>query len=97
MHAFPQVIVSLGELGEEINGGLESWKLTLEAYAYLSLSQTKYMECKFSKMQNTRRLEVKVGEHIIPQVTLFENHGSIIQNKKEIVYVNHLIEARCLK
>jgi len=43
-------------------------------------------------------LEVKVGDHIIPQVTLFKYLGSIVQNDGEIeAYVNHCTQAGPLK
>jgi hypothetical protein len=41
------------------------------------------MECNFSKRHNISTLEVKVGEHIIPQVTQFKYFGSIVQKKQE--------------
>jgi hypothetical protein len=40
---------------------------------------------------------VKVGDHIIPQVTYFKYLGSIVQNDGEVGDVNHRIQARWLK
>ena len=43
-------------------------------------------------------MEVKVGDHIIPQVTWFNYIGSILQNDGEIeADVNHRIQAGWLK
>jgi len=43
-------------------------------------------------------LEVKVGDHIIPQVTRFKYLGSIVQNDGEIeADVSHHIQAGWLK
>jgi hypothetical protein len=47
------------------------------------------MECNFSKRRNISRLEVKVGYHIIPQVTQFKYLGTIVQNEEEIGEVNY--------
>jgi len=85
--------VLLGELREELNGRLETWRQALEAYGVrLSRSKTEYMECNFSKRQSSPTWEVKVGDHIIPQVTWFKYLGSIVQNNREIkADVNHRI------
>jgi hypothetical protein len=40
---------------------------------------------------------VRVGDHIIPQVTYFKYLGSIVQNDGEVGDVNHRIQARWLK
>jgi len=51
------------------------------------------MECNFSKGRNSFSLEVKVGDHIIPKVTLFKYLGSIVHNDGEIEEgVNHHIQ-----
>jgi len=43
-------------------------------------------------------MEVKVRDHIIPQVTRFKYLGSIVQNNGEIeADVNHLIQVGWLK
>jgi hypothetical protein len=46
------------------------WRRALEADGFrLSRNKTKYMECNFSKRRSNSSLEVKVGDHIMPQVT----------------------------
>jgi len=56
------------------------------------------MECNFIKRRNRSTLEMKVGEHIIPQVTRFKYLGSIVQNDVEIkADVSHRIQAGWLK
>jgi len=56
------------------------------------------MECNFSTRRSRFTLEVKVGDHIIPQVTRFKYLGSIIQNDGEIeAGVSHRIQAGWLK
>lgn len=42
------------------------------------------MRCKFNKKRSVSNLEVKVGDHIIPQVTQFKYLGFVIQNDGEI-------------
>ena len=42
------------------------------------------MECKFNKKRSSSDLEVKISDHIIPQVERFMYLGSIIQNDREI-------------
>lgn len=44
------------------------------------------MECKFNKRQCTLSFEVKVGDHIIPQVTRFKYLGSIVQIEGNVNY-----------
>jgi len=96
---FADDVVLLGESREELNGRLETWRQALEAYGFrLSRSKTDYMECKFSKRRSMSTLEVKVGDHIIPQVTRFKYLGSIVQNDREIeADVSHRIQAGWLK
>jgi len=96
---FADDVVLLGELREELNGRLETWRQALEAYGFrLSRSKTEYMECNFSKKRSMSTLEVKVGDHIIPQVTRFEYLGSILQNDGEIeADVSHRIQVGWLK
>ena len=96
---FADDIVLVGESREEINEKIETWRQALETHGFrLSRSKTEYMECKFSRRQNTPSIEVKVGDHIIPQVTKFKYLGSIIQNNGEIEGdVNHRIQAGWLK
>jgi hypothetical protein len=56
------------------------------------------MECNFSKKRSISSLEVKVGDHIIPQVTWFKYLGSIVQIDREIEGdVDHQIQAGWLK
>lgn len=53
------------------------------------------MKCKFNKRRNIFNIKVKVGDHIIPQVTRFKYHKYVIQNNGEIKGdVNHRIQAR---
>ena len=96
---FADDVVLLGESREELNGRLETWRQALEAYGFrLSRSKTEYMECNFSKRRSGSTLEVKVGDHIIPQVTRFRYLGSIVQNDGEIeADVHHRIQAGWLK
>jgi len=65
-----------------------------EAYDFrLSKSKAEYIECNFSKRRSSSTLGVKVGDHIIPQVTRFKYLGSIVQNDREIeADVNHRIQ-----
>jgi len=64
----------------------------------LSRSKTEYMECNFSGRRSRSTLEVKVGDHIIPQVTRFKYLGSLVQNDGEIeAYVSHRIQAGWLR
>jgi hypothetical protein len=95
---FADDVVLLGELREELNGRLETWRQALEAYGFrLSRSKTEYMECNFSG-RRSRSTEVKVGDHIIPQVTRFKYLGSIVQNDGEReANVSHHIQAGWLK
>ena len=96
---FADDVVLLGESREELNGRLETWRQALEAYGFrLSRSKTEYMECKFSNRRGNSTLEVKVGDHIIPQVTRFKYLGSVVQNDGEIeADVNHRIQVGWLK
>ena len=50
----------------------------------ISRSKTKYMECKFSRRHTNSKLEVKIGDDAIPQVTRFKYLGSIIQDHRAI-------------
>jgi len=96
---FADDVVLLGESREELNGRLETWRQALVAYGFrLSRSKMEYMECSFNKRRSGSTLEVKVGDHIIPQVARFKYLGSIVQNDGEIkAYVNHCIQAGWLK
>jgi hypothetical protein len=47
------------------------------------------MECNFSKRHNISTLEVKVGEHITPQVTQFKYLGSVQHNEERKANVNN--------
>lgn len=56
------------------------------------------MKYKFNKRRSVSNLEVKVGDHVIHQVTRFIYLGSVIQNDGEIEGdVNHQIQADRLK
>lgn len=57
-----------------------------------------YMECNFSKSWRNSSLELKFGEHVIPQATQFKYLGSIVQNDREIKRDNsHQIQVGWLK
>ena len=76
---FADDIVLLGESREELNERLETWRRALETHGFrLSRSKSKYMECKFNKRRRVSNSEVKIGDHIIPQVTQFKYLGSVI-------------------
>ena len=96
---FADDVVLLGESREELNGRIDIWRQALEAYGFcLSISKTEYMECNFSKRRSRSTLEVKVGDHTIPQVTRFKYLGSILQNDGEVeIDVTHRIQAGWLK
>lgn len=56
------------------------------------------MECNFNKRRNISNIEVKVGDHIISQITRFKYLVSVIQNNGEIEGdVNHRIQVVWLK
>ncbi|KAL5141886.1 hypothetical protein HKD37_09G025150 [Glycine soja] len=62
------------------------------------ISKSEYMECKFNKRRRVSNSEVKIGDHIIPQVTRFKYLGSVIQDDGEIEGdVNHRIQAGWMK
>ena len=96
---FADDIVLVGESREELNGKLETWRQTLEDHGFrLSRSKTEYMKCKFSKRNTNPIVDVKLGNHIVPQVTRFKYLGSIIQNNGEIEGdASHRIQAGWLK
>ncbi|KAL5153826.1 LINE-1 retrotransposable element ORF2 protein [Glycine soja] len=96
---FADDIVLLGESREELNERLETWRRALETHGFrLSRSKSEYMECKFNKRRRVSNSEVKVGDHIIPQVTRFKYLGSVIQDDGEIEGdVNHRIQAGWMK
>ncbi|KAH1214111.1 Craniofacial development protein 2 [Glycine max] len=83
----------------ELNERLETWRRALETHGFrLSRSKSKYMECKFNKRRRVSNSEVKIGDHIIPQVTRFKYLGSVIQDDGEIEGdVNHRIQAGWMK
>ncbi|KAH1237173.1 Craniofacial development protein 2 [Glycine max] len=61
-------------------------------------SKSEYMECKFNKRRRVSNSEVKIGDHIIPQVTRFKYLGSVIQDDGGIEGdVNHRIQAGWMK
>ncbi|KAF1874029.1 hypothetical protein Lal_00041470 [Lupinus albus] len=82
------LIVLVGDSRNDLNGNLEMWKKTLEIHGfhisrtkdniikdnYIS-HNTKYMECKFSKMQINSTIKVKIDGHILSQVTRFRYLG----------------------
>ncbi|RZB60825.1 Alcohol dehydrogenase-like 6 [Glycine soja] len=92
-------IILLGESREELNERLETWRRALETHGFrLSRSKSEYMECKFNKRRRVSNSEVKIGDHIIPQVTRFKYLGSVIQDDGEIDGdVNHRIQAGWMK
>ncbi|KAL5124988.1 hypothetical protein HKD37_02G005287 [Glycine soja] len=96
---FADDIVLLGESREELNERLETWRRALETHGFrLSRSKSEYMECKFNKRRRISNSEVKIGDHIIPQVTRFKYLGSVIQDDGEIEGdVNHRIQAGWMK
>ncbi|KAL5194659.1 Protein transport protein Sec24-like CEF [Glycine soja] len=96
---FADDIVLLGESREELNERLETWRRALETHGFrLSRSKSEYMECKFNKSRRVSNSEVKIGDHIIPQVTRFKYLGSVIQDDGEIEGdVNHRIQAGWMK
>ncbi|KAH1257802.1 putative ribonuclease H protein [Glycine max] len=96
---FADDIVLLGESREELNERLETWRRALETHGFrLSRSKSEYMECKFNKRRRVSNSEVKIGDHIIPQVTRFKYLGSVIQDDGEIEGdVNHRIQAGWMK
>ncbi|KAL5163093.1 Retrovirus-related Pol polyprotein from type-1 retrotransposable element R2 [Glycine soja] len=96
---FADDIVLLGESREELNERLETWRRALETHGFrLSRSKSEYMECKFNKRRRVSNSEVKIRDHIIPQVTRFKYLGSVIQDDGEIEGdVNHRIQAGWMK
>ncbi|KAH1216264.1 Calcium-transporting ATPase 10, plasma membrane-type [Glycine max] len=96
---FADDIILLGESREELNERLETWRRALETHGFrLSRSKSEYMECKFNKRRRVSNSEVKIGDHIIPQVTRFKYLGSVIQDDGEIEGdVNHRIQAGWMK
>ncbi|KAH1191322.1 tRNA pseudouridine(38/39) synthase [Glycine max] len=96
---FADDIVLLGESREKLNERLETWRRALETHGFrLSRSKSEYMECKFNKRRRVSNSEVKIGDHIIPQVTRFKYLGSVIQDDGEIEGdVNHRIQAGWMK
>ncbi|RZB81212.1 LINE-1 retrotransposable element ORF2 protein isoform B [Glycine soja] len=96
---FADDIVLLGESREELNERLETWRRALETHGFrLSRSKSEYMKCKFNKRRRVSNSEVKIGDHIIPQVTRFKYLGSVIQDDGEIEGdVNHRIQAGWMK
>ncbi|KAL5195329.1 putative serine/threonine-protein kinase [Glycine soja] len=96
---FADDIVLLGESREELNERLETWRRALETHGFrLSRSKSEYMKCKFNKRRRVSNSEVKIGDHIIPQVTRFKYLGFVIQYDGEIEGdVNHRIQAGWMK
>ncbi|RZC31475.1 Pentatricopeptide repeat-containing protein [Glycine soja] len=96
---FADDIVLLGESREELNERLETWRRALETHGFrLSRSKSEYMECKFNKRRRVSNSEVKIGDHINPQVTRFKYLGFVIQDDGEIEGdMNHRIQAGWMK
>ncbi|KAL5187393.1 Craniofacial development protein 2 [Glycine soja] len=94
-----ETLVLLGESREELNERLETWRRVLETHGFrLSRNKSEYMECKFNKRRRVSNSEVKIGDHIIPQVTRFKYLGSVIQDDGEIEGdVNHRIQVGWMK
>jgi len=67
--------VLLGESREELNGGLSLGDGPYKHIASAWVEAREYMECNFSKRRSISNLEVKGGDHIIPQVTWFKYLG----------------------
>ena len=73
---FEDDIVLLEVSKEELNRRLETWGQALETYDFcLSRSKTEYMECNFNKKRSVSSVNVKFGDHIIPQVIPFKYIG----------------------
>ena len=54
-----------------------------------------HIECKFSRRHTNSNLEMKIGNNIIPQVTIFKYLDSITQNEGEIKgNINNRIQPR---
>ena len=89
-------IIPVEELREEINEKLELWREALEAHDFrISRRETKYIVCKFGKKHTNSKLEVEIGNDIIPQVTIFKY---LIQNNGEIDGdINYMIQVGWLK
>ncbi|KAL5195414.1 Craniofacial development protein 2 [Glycine soja] len=96
-----EVWKTLGDRGLEWLTELfnEIMRRALETHDFrLSRSKSEYMECKFNKRRRVSNSEVKIGDHIIPQVTRFKYLGSVIQDDGEIEGdVNHRIQAGWMK
>lgn len=50
----------------------------------LSRNNKEYIKCNFSKKLRSSTLEVKVEDHVIPQVTRFKYFMPIVQNNRQI-------------
>ena len=73
---FADDIVLVEESRQGINDKIELWREALESHGFrLSRSKTEYMECKFNKRRSSSDLELKISDHIIPQVERFRYLG----------------------
>lgn len=76
---FADGIVLLRESSEDLSERLKTWRISLETHGFhLKISKTVYLECKFNKKRHVSNLEVKFGDHVIPKVTRFNYHASVI-------------------
>ena len=70
---------------------MKGWRRALKTHDFhQSRNKMEYMECKCNKRKSVSNIEVKVGDHIIQQLTRFKYLESVIQNDGEIKRsVNH--------
>lgn len=79
---FVNDVVLNGESRKKMNERLETRRQALEENGF-RLSRRKTENMDFSKIRKSSTMEVKVGGHIISQVTHFKYLGFIIQNDEE--------------
>ena len=96
---FVNDIVLIGETKEWVNKKLELRRQVLEAREFrLSISKTKYMECKFRKKMNNEQCIITLDGQQIPVTEFFKYLESIIQKDREIDGdVNHRIKVGWFK
>lgn len=77
---------------------MRGWRRVSKVYDFRLSRVTQYLKCKFSKRKSVSNLVVKVGDHILSEVTQLKYLRSIVQNNGEIEGgINHRIQARWLK
>ncbi|XP_060216871.1 uncharacterized protein LOC132644299 [Lycium barbarum] len=82
---FTDDIVLIDETRSGVNARLEVWREALESKGFkLSMTKTKYLECKFSNVMSEAEMEVKIEALVIPKRDNFKYLGSIIQGDGEI-------------